>query len=75
MMINSREGAEKPHSPAETILLRIVEKIPKHIDEIAQEANMPVQQVSAILLELELRGLVSQLPGKYFISGLSYNEF
>jgi len=50
--------------------LRIVDKIPKHIDDIAQEANMRVQRISAILLELELRGLVSQLPGKYFISGL-----
>ena len=54
----------------ETILLRIVDKVPKHIDEIAQEANMPVQHTAALLLELELRGLVSQLPGKYFISGL-----
>ena len=57
-------------SPEERILLRILDKVPKHIDEIAQEANMPVQHTSAILLELELRGLVSQLPGKYFISGL-----
>jgi len=79
-------GTEKPHSPAETIssspfiegpnspeatnLLRIMDKIPKHIDEIAQEANMPVQHAAAILLELELRGLVSQLPEKYFISGI-----
>ena len=79
-------GVEKPHSPEETIssspfieesyspeeriLLRIMDKVPKHIDEIAQEANMPVQHSAAILLELELRGLVSQLPGKYFISEL-----
>ena len=58
------------YSPEERILLRILDKVPKHIDEIAQEANMPVQHTAAILLELELRGLVSQLPGKYFISGL-----
>ncbi len=57
-------------SPEETILLRILDKVPKHIDEIAQEANMPVQRAAAILLELELRGIVSQLPGKYFISGM-----
>jgi DNA processing protein len=61
-------GVEKPAGPEEIILLRIVDKVPKHIDEIAQEANMPVQHAAAILLELELRGLVSQLPGKYFIS-------
>jgi DNA processing protein len=56
--------------PGETILLRILDKVPKHIDEIAQEAKIPVQRAAAILLELELRGLVCQLPGKYFISEL-----
>ncbi|MGO9020679.1 MAG: DNA-processing protein DprA [Syntrophobacteraceae bacterium] len=65
--ISSSLFIEGPHSPEETNLLRIVDKIPKHIDEIAQQANMPVQHAAAILLELELRGVVSQLPGKYFI--------
>jgi len=60
-------GTEQPANSAETILLRILDKIPKHIDEIAHEANMAVQGAAAVLLELELRGLVSQLPGKYFI--------
>ena len=60
-------GFEKPASPEETMLLRVLDKVPKHIDEIAHEANLPVQRTAAILLELELRGLVSQMPGKYFI--------
>ena len=72
--LNAPQGGpyprEQPHNREETILLRILDKVPKHIDEIAQEANMPVQRAAAILLELELRGLVSQLPGKYFISEL-----
>ncbi len=55
-------------SPEETILLRIVGKVPKHIDEIAKEAEITAQRAAAMLLELELRGLVNQLPGKYFIS-------
>jgi DNA processing protein len=66
----SRAGPLPQGSPGETILLRILDKVPKHIDEIAQEANMPVQRAAAVLLELELRGLVNQLPGKYFISRL-----
>jgi DNA processing protein len=68
--ISSSPFIEESNSPEERILLRIVDKVPKHIDEIAQQANMPVQHTAAILLELELRGLVSQLPGKYFISEL-----
>jgi DNA processing protein len=63
-------GMQKTASPEETILLRILDKVPTHIDEIAQQANMPVQRAAAVLLGLELRGLVSQLPGKYFISEL-----
>ena len=59
----------KPNSPEARILLRILDKVPKHIDQIAQEANLPAHRTAATLLELELRGLVSQLPGKYFISG------
>jgi len=71
-------GAEKPGvsnpvseaSQSEKILSRILDKVPKHIDEIAREAKITVQYAASILLDLELRGLVSQLPGKYFISGL-----
>ncbi len=65
-----RGELETPNGPEQTILLRILDKVPKHIDEIAQEANMPVQRTAALLLELELKGLVFQLPGKNFISGL-----
>jgi DNA processing protein len=68
--ISSSPFSDEPNSQEEKILLRILDKVPKHIDEIAQDANMPVQRAAAILLELELRGLVSQLPGKYFISGI-----
>lgn len=49
------------------IVLNILDKIPKHIDEVAAELKMPVQKAATILLDLELKGLVAQLPGKYFI--------
>jgi DNA processing protein len=63
--IPSNPGVEV--SPEESILLSILEDIPKHIDEIAHTGKFSVQQTAAILLALELRGLVAQLPGKYFI--------
>jgi len=62
------ERPQGPCSQEETVLLRVLDKVPKHIDEIAQEAHIAVHRAAALLLELELRGLVSQLPGKYFIS-------
>ena len=36
------------------------------IERLAERASMPIQQVSAILLNLELAGVVRQLPGKIF---------
>ncbi|GAM09768.1 protein smf [Geobacter sp. OR-1] len=39
---------------------------PVHIDEIARKAGLTVQELSVILLRLELKGLLLQLPGKFF---------
>ncbi len=52
----------------ESFLLRILEKVPKHIDEICAESNMPAQRAGSIWPALELKGLAAQLPGKYFVS-------
>lgn len=60
-------------STEERRLLRILDKTPKHIDELAHETGIPVQRIAAVLLECELRGLVVQLPGKYFISSNRQN--
>ncbi|MGI6576321.1 MAG: DNA-processing protein DprA [bacterium] len=38
-----------------------------HIDEIIRHTGMAAQQVIAILLMLELKGFIQQLPGKMFI--------
>ncbi len=40
---------------------------PKHIDELVRELELDAGQLSAILLNLELYGLVKQLPGKMFV--------
>ena len=37
------------------------------IDEIAFSSNLPSATVSSVLLRLELKRLVKQLPGKYFV--------
>jgi DNA processing protein len=40
---------------------------PLQIDEIAGKAGLTVQELSVMLLRLELRGILLQLPGKIFI--------
>ncbi len=37
-----------------------------HIDEIAMKTSMNTSKLLSLLLNLELRGIVSQYPGKYF---------
>ncbi len=40
--------------------------VPLQIDEIIVKSALTVGEVSAILLRLELKGAITQLPGKYF---------
>ncbi|OGX27764.1 MAG: DNA protecting protein DprA [Omnitrophica WOR_2 bacterium RIFCSPHIGHO2_02_FULL_48_11] len=41
--------------------------IPAHVDQIAEQCGHSMRQIMSILLQLELKGLVKQLPGKLFI--------
>ena len=45
---------------------RLLGPYPTHIDALSQQLNMAPGLVSGILLKLELMGIVSQAPGKYF---------
>jgi DNA processing protein len=54
-------------SSEEAVLLQSLDQHPRHIDEICRALQWPVSQVMSILLALELKGAVQQLPGKYFI--------
>ena len=51
----------------EALLLQSVHQHPLHIDEICRSLQWPVSRVMSILLALELKGRVQQLPGKYFV--------
>lgn len=40
---------------------------PVHIDEIPQKTGMNISEVLVTLMEMEFKGLVRQLPGKYYV--------
>lgn len=40
---------------------------PLHIDEICEGVGLPMARLLSLLLELELKGAVKQLPGKFFV--------
>lgn len=41
---------------------------PSHIDRLAADSGMAAHQVSGILMTMELKGVVRQLPGKMFVA-------
>jgi DNA processing protein len=54
-------------SDEEDGILQLLSHNPLHIDEISRLSQMEVRRVSTILLELELKGVISQLGGKMFV--------
>lgn len=67
-MCNTRAAAD--HSPEltddEFEVLDRLEVYPTHIDQLQEKLKVATSRLSGILLTLELKGLVRQLPGKFF---------
>ncbi len=53
----------------ERLVWRSLGEAPLHIDAIAKSAGVTVMKASATLMEMELKGLVRQEPGKRFLRG------
>ncbi len=66
----SPQAAARPLPPLSNEERRVydaIEATETPIDEIATKSNLPSGTVSSTLLGLELKRLVKQLPGKYFV--------
>ena len=53
-------------TPDEGAVLSAIDAPTSHIDQIVRTAQLPINRVSSVLLTLELKGIVEQLPGKQF---------
>lgn len=53
-------------TPDEKTIFEAIEVPSSHIDTIVRTTQLPIGQVSSVLLMLELKGVVQQLPGKQF---------
>ena len=60
--------AEQLEEPALRVF-QLLDHEPRHSDEIARECGLTPMELSAILLDLELRGGIQILPGNHFIRG------
>ncbi|MGQ9745318.1 MAG: DNA-processing protein DprA [Dissulfurimicrobium sp.] len=55
-----------PLGPEERLLLDMLDAYPVHIDELTNLTGLPVAQVSAILIQMELKDIVQALPGQMY---------
>ncbi|MFH1398420.1 MAG: DNA-processing protein DprA [Candidatus Omnitrophota bacterium] len=70
VFINEKPGSErKPLSltEREILLYDLLSSYPTCLDEILENANMDMTEAAHLLLKLELRKLIRQLPGKQFV--------
>jgi DNA processing protein len=67
-----RTGArpEAPLSDADRMLLAHLSEIPVHIDALAEQAGQPMPRLLSQLLDMEIRGIIRQLPGMMFVKTL-----
>ncbi|MCS7278914.1 MAG: DNA-processing protein DprA [Thermodesulfobacteriaceae bacterium] len=52
--------------PKEKEILNLITNYPKHIEEITSDTSIPFFEILSILTELEIKGLIKSLPGKYY---------
>ena len=60
------EEMELSLGPEEKLLYERLDAYPMHIDEIAHLSGLPVAQVSAVLLQMELKDIIQALPGQMY---------
>lgn len=62
-----KKTIEQHISKNEKGILKDISWHPVHIDDILKKCNTNVPLIHETLLELELKGLIKQLPGKYYV--------
>ncbi|MBO4391139.1 MAG: DNA-protecting protein DprA, partial [Lachnospiraceae bacterium] len=64
------EKIEKSLEKAEVLLYSFLDYEPSHIDDLAQKCGMDLSRVSYLLMQLELKGYVSQPVRNYYVKML-----
>jgi DNA processing protein len=63
-----------PLTEAEAMVIDTLEAEPVHIDDLARKLAFPSGRLSGLLLQLELKGLVTQSPGKRFALATGFEQ-
>lgn len=69
-MINQHQSARKtlPSDSTEAKLYTVLGHDPMHVDDIREQAELPIEQVSATLALMELKGMVRQVGGMQYVA-------
>jgi DNA processing protein len=62
-----KEAPMPPMEASEEAIYGLIGEYPTHIDQIAKRSNLKPSDVSSLLLRMELKGIITQLPGKMFV--------
>jgi DNA processing protein len=64
--MDTREKPTISLTPEEKKIIDELSPYPVHIDKLVRHLSLSAARVSSVLLQLELKGLVTQSPGKLF---------
>ncbi len=64
--INNMEGKDKLLDKKEKIVYACLSHLPKHMNEIAGDTNLSINELSGILLNLELKNLAKEIRKNYY---------
>lgn len=62
-----KESPLPPMEESEKAIYDMIGDYPLHIDQISRQGNLPPGKAASILMRMELRGIIRQLPGKMFV--------
>jgi DNA processing protein len=62
-----KNGVQGPEEGIEKRIYDLISDDPLHIDHIARLGNLDPGEVSSVLMKMELKGMIRQLPGKMFV--------
>ena len=68
--LGARAGAERPVvqlGTEETMVYDALSVLPQSVDDVIRRSGLPAAQVTALLLSLELKNCVRQLPGNEYV--------
>lgn len=58
----------------ERVIWEVLSLEPAYVDVLSEKANLPTGTILNLLLGLEMKGLVKQLPGMMFVKNIDYND-